>query len=88
MLKILQTGFNSTVKLTEALHFNPNFPEYHNIYIPNMKDKYAMMHDGEKWSLVTKDDLISKIYEDKKNYIEENLVGKRLVRLQLSEKNL
>jgi hypothetical protein len=73
ILKILQTGYNSTVKLTEAVHFNPNFPEYHNVYISNMKDKYAMMHDGKQWTLTTKDDLISKIYEDKKNYIEENL---------------
>jgi hypothetical protein len=73
ILKALQTGYNSTVKLTEAVHFNPNFPEYHNVYISNMKDKYAMMHDGEKWTLTTKEDLISKIYDDKKNYIEENL---------------
>jgi hypothetical protein len=53
-----------------------------------MKDKYAMMHDGTNWTLTTKEDLINKIYDDKKNYIEENLVGKRLVRLQLSEKSL
>ena len=73
ILKALQTGYNSTIKLTEAVHFNPDFPEYHNIYISNMKDKYAMMHDGKKWTLTTKDDLISKIYDDKKSYIEENL---------------
>jgi hypothetical protein len=53
-----------------------------------MKDKYAMMYDGKQWTLTTKEDLITKIYEDKKSYIEENLVGKRLVRLQLSEKSL
>jgi hypothetical protein len=73
ILKALQTGYNSTVKLTEAVHFNPNFPEFHNVYISNMKDKYAMMHDGKQWTLTTKEDLISKIYEDKKSYIEENL---------------
>ena len=38
-----------------------------------MKDKYAMMYDGENWNLTMKDDLINKIYDDKKNYIEENL---------------
>jgi hypothetical protein len=73
ILKALQTGYKSTIKLTEAVHFNPDFPEYHNIYISNMKDKYAMMHDGKQWTLTTKEDLISKIYEDKKSYIEENL---------------
>ncbi|VBB18287.1 hypothetical protein YASMINEVIRUS_750 [Yasminevirus sp. GU-2018] len=73
ILKALQSGYYSTVKLTEAVHFNPKHPEYHNVYISNMKDKYAMMFDGKDWTLTTKEDLISKIYDDKKNYIEENL---------------
>ena len=38
-----------------------------------MKDKYAMMFDGNDWTLTTKDVLINQIYEDKKNYIEENI---------------
>jgi len=73
MVRVLQNGFNSTIKLTEALHFNPKYPEYHNIYISNIKDKYGMMFDGKNWTLTMKEDLINKIYEDKKNYIEENL---------------
>ncbi|VBB17557.1 hypothetical protein YASMINEVIRUS_19 [Yasminevirus sp. GU-2018] len=73
LLKILQHGYHSTIKLTEAVHFNPKFPEYHNVFISNMKDKYAMMFDGDDWALTTKEDLITKIYDDKKNYIEENL---------------
>lgn len=73
LIKILHQGFFSTLKLTEAVHFNPKYPEYHNIYISNMKDKYAMMFDGKNWTLITKEELINQIYEDKKNYIEENL---------------
>ncbi|VBB19030.1 hypothetical protein YASMINEVIRUS_1562 [Yasminevirus sp. GU-2018] len=73
ILKALQNGYHSTIKLTEAVHFNPKYPEYHNVYISNMKDKYAMMFDGKKWTLTTKEELINQIYEDKKSYIEENL---------------
>lgn len=73
MLKILQNGYHSTIKLTETLHFNPKYPEYHNVYITNIKDKYAMMFDGKTWTLTTKDELIDRIYDDKKNFIEENL---------------
>ena len=73
ILRAIQQGFNSTLKLTETLHFNPKHPEYHNIYITNVKDKYAMLFDGENWNLIMKDELINKIYDDKKNYIEENL---------------
>lgn len=72
LLKILQNGYQSSLKLTEVVHFNPKYPEYHNIYISNMRDKYAMMFDGTKWTLTMKEDLINKIYDDKKNYIEEN----------------
>lgn len=73
ILKALHNGYNSTIKLTEIMHFNPKYPEHHNIYISNMKDKYAMMYDGRSWTLTMKEDLINKIYDDKKNYIEENL---------------
>jgi hypothetical protein len=73
LLKILKQGYNSTLKLTEVVHFNPKYPEYHNIYITNMKDKYAMIYDGENWTLTMKDELINRIYDDKKNYIEDNL---------------
>lgn len=73
ILKILRDGYNSTVTLTEAVHFNPKYPEYHNVYIGNMKDQYAMMYDGNKWTLTTKEKLIDTIYDDKKTYIEDNL---------------
>ena len=73
VIKALHNGFNSSVKLTETLHFNPKYPEYHNVYISNMKDKYAMTYDGNDWNLTIKENLINKIYDDKKNYIEDNL---------------
>lgn len=72
IIKAIESGFLSAIKLTETIHFNPRFPEYHNIYISNMKDKYAMKYDGKDWSLIVKEELIDKIYEDKKNFIEEN----------------
>jgi hypothetical protein len=66
ILRAIQHGFDSTIKLTETLHFNPKHPEYHNVYITNVKDKYAMMYDGKDWNLTMKDELINKIYDDKK----------------------
>lgn len=38
ILKILKNGYNTPLKLTEAVHFNPKYPEYQNVYITNMKD--------------------------------------------------
>lgn len=73
LVNILTYGFRSTLKLTESLHFNPKYPEYHNIYIANMKSKYAMVYNGESWDLVNKNQLIDTIYDDKRAYIEQNL---------------
>jgi hypothetical protein len=69
----VKDGFYSTLSLTDAIHFNPEYPEYHNVYISSMKNQYAMMYDGTNWTLVMKDYLINKLYTDKRNYIEENL---------------
>lgn len=73
ILSALHKGFMSTVKLTELVHFNPKYPEYHNVFISNMKDKYAMMYDGDKWVLKLKDEIIDTIYDDNKNHIEETI---------------
>lgn len=86
IIKILQNGYNSTIKMTEVLHFNPKLPENHNIYIPSMKDKYAMMFDGENWALTDRDDLLDRIYDDKKTYIEEN-IEEFINSLSVSRKN-
>ena len=73
LLKVFRSGFNSALQLTETTHFNPKYPEYHNVYISNMKNKYAMTYDGSDWALVMKDELIDKMYNKKRDYIEDNM---------------
>ena len=73
ILNSFRKGFYSTIYLTETIHFNPRHPEYHNVYISNIKDKYAMLYDGHEWTLTRKTELIDRLYETKKNYIEDNM---------------
>ena len=73
LIKAFSSGFNSTLKLTETMHFNPKYPEYHNIYISSMKNQYAMVYDGTDWNVVMKDELVDRLYNNKRDYIEENL---------------
>ena len=73
ILKAFHEGFFSSTALTKSVHFNPKYPEYHNVFISNIKDRYAMMYIDGKWKLILKTDLINQLYEDKKAYIEENL---------------
>jgi hypothetical protein len=73
ILKAVSRGYKSAVHLTKTIHFNNKYPDYHNVYIPSMKESYAMTYDGNKWTLVQKNKLINDIYDDKKYFIEENL---------------
>ena len=59
--------------LIRKIHFDPNKPENHNIYISNIKNNYAMIYDGDKWNLSNRDDLINEILEEKEIIIEEKL---------------
>ena len=60
-------------QLLEAIHFNPNKPENHNIYIPNLKNNLIMLFDGEGWNLHNRDDTIDEIYEDKTNILVDKV---------------
>ena len=57
-------------KLIEKVHFNPEKPENMNVYISNMKDKYMMMYQDNKWTLTNKDEL-NTVYNHKEDLIEE-----------------
>lgn len=73
IIRSIKCGYHTPLKLTEAVHFNPKYPEYHNVYISNMKDKYAMIYDGNNWNLTTKNELVDRLYDGNKSYVEENL---------------
>ena len=72
-LKIMNRGFNSVPKLIEAIHFNPEKPENQNVYIPNMKNKYAMTWDGRKWNLSNTENVIDDLYDDNSNILIDKL---------------
>lgn len=72
LLNALRGGYNTTIKLTELMHFNPNHPEYQNVFISDPNRGYAMAFDGNQWNLIMQKNLIDKIYDDKKTYVEEN----------------
>jgi len=61
--------------LIEKVHFNPTKPENMNIYISNIKDKYMMVYQNNKWNLTNKKELDG-LYDDKEfmidQWIEEN----------------
>jgi hypothetical protein len=69
----MKRGYQSTVELTKAIHFNPKYPENHNIYIPKINERHGMIFMNNDWRLIDKDELADDIYENKRDFIIQNL---------------
>jgi hypothetical protein len=71
--KVLKRGNFCVPNLVDAIHFNPNKPENHNIYIPNMKTGFIMCWNGKSWDIRNREDVIDDIYDDKSNLLIDKL---------------
>ena len=67
---ILNLGFASVPSLIDKIHFNEGKPENHNVYVSNLRDKYAMVYTGAKWEVTDRNYVIKQLYEEKKEYLE------------------
>ncbi len=59
-------NYKTVYDMIEGTHFDKRKPQNHNIYVPNIKNKYAAIYNGEKWNLVNSDEIIDDMI--KKNY--------------------
>lgn len=63
---------NSCVKsFIKHIHFNDDFPENKNIFISNIKSKYIMLYNEDKWQLVTRKTQLEYLYEDNEMRLED-----------------
>ena len=53
------------------VHFNPNKPENHNIYISNLKSKNIMVYMDGKWKIEDRDEHVTDLYDDNHFVLEE-----------------
>jgi len=60
----------SIPRLIEKVHFNKDKPENHNIYISNLKNKYVMIFDGEKWIYKNRDQEIDNLLDNGNSHLE------------------
>ena len=67
--QILAKGFKSIEMFVERLHFDRNKPENHNIYISNIRDKYALVYDGSEWRLKERDGVLQQMIYDKSDIL-------------------
>jgi hypothetical protein len=73
ILAIMKRGFQTAVELTREVHFNPKYPEYHNIFIPKINERYGMVFMNNCWKITDRDELVNDIYENKRAFV----IGKK-----------
>jgi len=65
----LKRGYKCVLRLIENMHFNVNKPEFHSVFISNIKDLYAMIFDGNFWNIKNKTEIIDQLFDDKQFYL-------------------
>jgi hypothetical protein len=79
-LKRVNNGIKTMI---ENIHYNPDKPENMNIYISNLKNRYVMVYENDKWELR---DYFDNIYEHKEMLLEEWIANEKDKYPELIEK--
>jgi hypothetical protein len=69
LMKILRRGFSSVTDLIERTHFNPDRPQFHNIFIANLTNTYLLLFNGKNWIVDDKMDTIETLFENGRYYL-------------------
>ncbi len=65
-------GIKVVDELISLVHFNPTFPEFQNIYLPDMKNNHMMVYDKE-WILKNATVAIKELCDNKSSFIIDNI---------------
>ncbi|AZL89715.1 hypothetical protein QKC54_gp0015 [Megavirus baoshan] len=52
-------------RLIESVNFNPNKPEHHNVYYPDIKSAYGVVYENKKWNKKKIYEIMNKLLDAK-----------------------
>jgi regulator of replication initiation timing len=67
---IMRRGMLSVPELVRRIHFDEKVPENHNVYISNLRNKYILTYDGNRWRLSDREEKLQTIYDDHSDILE------------------
>lgn len=70
-MEILEKMHKSIITYVEKVHFNPDHPENHNVYVQNLKNSYGAMFNGDRWETRHISDIVESLMDYGRNKIEE-----------------
>ena len=72
-----QRAFNRAAmcvpQILEKVHFDPERPKNHNVFISSMNNKYIKLHNGERWNLRDREETIEDLFADAEYLLENKL---------------
>ena len=70
-LRCINRMIMSVPNLIKRIHFNPEHPENHNIYINDMSRNLIMVYDGTQWNVQNQKDTIDRLINDHEFLLDE-----------------
>ena len=76
MFNLINKGGSCINESIKYIHFNDKKPEYKNIFITNLKDKYAYVFDGDTFIIKEKNEVLDELLDNHayniKEFVEKN----------------
>lgn len=70
MVTIFRKCYESIPAFIMLKHFDKSAPQNRNVYIADLKSKYALTYDGNRWNITDRNDLLDEMYNDNLYYLE------------------
>ena len=72
-IKILKSHDNPYESIIKIINFDPNKPNHHNVYYPDMKATYGKVYENKKWVDKKINEIINSILDSKTDDLHEIL---------------
>lgn len=83
----LKQGLNSVTYLVKGIHFNENYPEYHNIYAPSSNGTHLFIYENGDWKLMEKKEILENLI-DRNSYLLEEKYNDEFYRNRMSDDDI
>jgi hypothetical protein len=68
---LLNCGYKAVETTIEHTNFNKNKEQHHNVFLSNIKSKYATIFNGKDWHLEDINKVLDELYEFTRDYLED-----------------
>lgn len=70
MVAIFRRCYMSVPAFIMLKHFDKSVPQNRNVYIADLKSKYALTYDGNRWNITDRNELLDEMYSENCYYLQ------------------